>query len=272
MTPGMVSKRLAHLESKLGLRLFHRTTRSVQPTEEGRRLYSQASALFEIIETYESDWGGIAEPQGVLRVSASASFARLYLTPVLASFLERYPKIEIKLDLTDRMIDIIEEGIDVAIRISVMNDSSLIARKIGNGERLLCATKDYLLKHPPLREPADLAKHNCLVLNGKMSWDFETDKGILSQKIKGNLQCNYGEAVIQCIKESMGIGIASYWHVKDDLKTGKLQLVLPQYKLANNPSIFAVYPSRKFVPLRTRAFVEHLEKNLVIPTIPENLR
>lgn len=270
MTPGMVSRQLSKLEEDLGLRLFHRTTRSVQPTEEGKRLYAQAMNLFEMIESYENEWGGLTEAKGILKVSASASFGRLHLMPVITKFLKEYPKIQIQLDLSDRVVNIIEEGVDVAIRIGARTDSTLVAKRLGSGTRLLCASPSYLRGKDPIRTPVDLDQHNCVVLNQNYVWDFEGPGGELySQKVRGNFQCNFGEAMSQCVKAGLGIGIISYWHAKGDLNSGELQVVLPDFRLNNNPSIYAVYPSRKYVPLRTKVFVSYLEEHLQIPELDE---
>lgn len=270
MTPGMVSRQLSKLEEEMGIRLFHRTTRSVQPTEEGKRLFAQAMNLFEMIESYESEWGGMTEPKGLLKVSASASFGRLHLMPVINGFLKEYPKIQIQLDLSDRIVSIIEEGIDVGIRIGARTDSTLVAKRLGSGTRLLCASSEYLKDKAPLQSPADLAQHNCIILNQNYVWDFEGPNGeIFSQKVSGNFQCNFGEATSQCVKAGLGIGVLSYWHAKEDLRSGQVQALLPGYKLNNSPTIYAVYPSRKFIPLRTKVFVSYLEENLHIPSLED---
>jgi len=264
MTPGMVSKRLAQLEHELGARLFHRTTRQVQPTDEGRRFYAQAQQLLEAMSAFEQEWRPQAEPTGLLRVTASASFARLYLVPLVARFLARHPQVRIDLDLTDRVIDIVAEGIDLAIRIDRLPDSSLIARKLGSNRQVLCATPRYLKRAGTPQTPAELAAHNCVVLHQYGEWVFEKDGRKYSQRVRGSFQTNYGEAMVQAVKNSVGIGAASIWHVRRELDAGELLPLLPGYRLANPRAIYALYPSRQ-LPLKTLAFLEYLQKNLAIP-------
>ena len=150
-TPGVISKRLAQLETEFGTRLFHRTTRTIQPTDEGQRLFEQSVNLLELVEQYESEWGEKTQPSGQIRMTASASFARLYLMPLITQFIRLYPSIRISFELSDKVLDIVAEGIDLAIRGAQMNDSSLIARKLGPSPEVLCATEEYLSRAAPRR-------------------------------------------------------------------------------------------------------------------------
>lgn len=268
-TPGVISKRLAQLETAFGARLFHRTTRSIQPTDEGQRLFAQAQHLIEVVEVYENEWGEQAEPSGTIRMTASASFARLYLMPLMTRFIQRYPKIRVSFELSDKVLDIVGEGIDLAIRGAQMADSSLIARKLGPSPEVLCATREYLAAAPLLETPADLVRHNCIVLNENYNWEFRHEGRTLHQKVSGNFQTNYSEALVAAIQDGLGIGMVCYWQIHEEIRSGALQLVLPQYHPGRQQSLYAVYPSRRHLPLKTQLLIRYLEENLVIPVPPE---
>lgn len=264
-TPGVISKRLSQLESDFGARLFHRTTRMIQPTNEGQRLFEQSKNLLELVEEYESEWGEKTEPSGAIRITASASFSRLYLMPVITEFMKAYPRIAISLELSDKVLDIVAEGIDLAIRGAQMNDSSLVARKLGPAPEVLCATEAYLAKAPPLSHPTDLERHNCIVLNENYNWEFSMDGKPFHQKVHGSFRTNYSEALVSAIQSGLGIGMVCYWQIHREIENGELKLVLPEYNPGRRQSIYAVYPSRRHLPLKTRLLISYLEKNLVIP-------
>jgi DNA-binding transcriptional LysR family regulator len=265
-TPGVISKRLAQLEADFGARLFHRTTRNIQPTDEGQRLFAQAQSLLELVETYEDEWGEKTEPSGTLRITASASFARLYLMPLMTRFVKLYPKIRISLELSDKVLDIVAEGIDLAIRGAQMVDSSLIARKLGPSPEVLCATREYLANAPPLTSPADLVQHNCIVLNENYNWEFRQNDKVFHQKVSGNFQTNYSEALVAAIKDDLGIGMVCYWQIHEEIESGVLELLLPHYHPGRQQSLYAVYPSRRHLPLKTKVLVRFLEEHLAIPS------
>lgn len=264
-TPGVISKRLAQLESDFGARLFHRTTRTIQPTNEGQRLFEQTRHLLDLIDSYESEWGEKTEPSGAIRITASASFSRLYLMPVITSFMKEYPRISISLELSDKVLDIVAEGIDLAIRGAQMNDSSLIARKLGPSPEVLCATAEYLAKAPPLEHPSDLEHHNCIILNENYNWEFSDAGRVFHQKVHGNFQTNYSEALVAAIQDGLGVGMVCYWQIHQEIERGDLQLVLPQFHPGRQQSIYAVYPSRRHLPLKTQVFIRYLEQHLQLP-------
>jgi DNA-binding transcriptional LysR family regulator len=264
MTPGMVSKRLSKIEEEFGVRLFQRTTRTLASTEDGRKLYEQALAILEMTHNFEAEWGKRSEPSGLLTVTASASFARIYLMKVAALFLEKYPKIELKLELTDRTVDIVSEKIDLAIRIGELKDSSLIAKKLADGPRVLCASKKYLKNAPPLKSPADLMNHSCIVLNERYDWEFLYRGKEIVQRISPRFQCNLGDGMVEMIKNGVGVGVTARWHVAKALKSGELVELLPDYKIVKSSSVYAVYPSRRHLSRRTQCFIDFLEEHLAI--------
>jgi DNA-binding transcriptional LysR family regulator len=264
-TPGVISKRLSQIEKDFGARLFHRTTRSIQHTDEGLKLYSQAGHLLETIEDYENEWGEQTNPSGLIRITASASFARLYLTPLMLSFVKKYPKIKISFELSDKVLDIVAEGIDIAIRGAQLADSSLVAKKLGPAPEVLCTTKEYLAHAHPLNEPSDLVNHNCVVLNENYNWEFKINGKSFHQRVAGNFQTNYSEALLEAVKDGLGIGMFCYWQVHQELQSGELSHALPEFKPGRDQTLYAVYPSRRHLPAKTKLLIAYLEQHLNIP-------
>jgi DNA-binding transcriptional LysR family regulator len=265
-TPGVISKRLTLLEKEFGARLFHRTTRSIQPTDEGHRLYTQSQHLLEVVNDYEKDWGEQTEPSGMIRITASASFARLYLMPLMLEFLKQYPRIKISFELSDKVLDIVAEGIDLAIRGGQLNGSTLVAKKLGPSPEVLCSTRAYLEKAAALNSPADLVNHNCIVLNENYNWEFQKNGKAFHQRVAGSFQTNYSEALVEAVKSGIGIGMICYWQVHKELMSGELVLVLPEFKPGRNQTLYAVYPSRRYLPPKTKLLVNFLEQRLAIPS------
>lgn len=272
-SPSMMSKRLTQIEKEFGARLFHRSTRSIQHTDEGQRLYAQTLHLLETIDDFEKDWGEQLEPSGLIRITASASFARIYLMPLMMQFLKIYPKIKISFELSDKVLDIIAEGIDLAIRGAQLHDSSLVAKKLGPSPEVLCTTKAYLDNAPQLKCPSDLVHHNCIVLNEHYHWEFKSAGKTMHQRVSGSFQTNYSEALVEAVKEGLGIGMICYWQVHNELQNGELTLALPEFTPGRNQSLYAVYPSRRHLPTKTKLLIEYLEKHLCIPdfTLPESI-
>ena len=264
-TPSMMSKRLTQMEKEFGARLFHRSTRNIQQTDEGQRLYTQAQHLLETIDDYERDWGEQSEPSGLIRITASASFARIYLMPIMMRFLKQYPHIKISFELSDKVLDIVAEGIDLAIRGAQLPDSSLVAKRLGPSPEVLCTTKAYLENAPALSSPSDLVHHNCIVLNENYSWEFKQAGKTIHQRVAGSFQTNYSEALVEAVKNGLGIGMICYWQVHQELQNGELILALPEFTPGRDQSLYAVYPSRRHLPRKTKLLVEFIQQHLSIP-------
>lgn len=264
-SPGVISKRLSQIERDFGVRLFHRTTRSIKHTDEGQRLYAQALHILETVEDFENDWGAQTDPSGLIRITASASFARIYLTPLILRFVKKYPKIKVSLELSDKVLDIVSEGIDLAIRGAQLADSTLVAKPLGPSPEVLCATKDYLNRAKPLNHPSDLINHNCIVLNENYNWEFKFNGKTFHQKVNGNFQTNYSEALLEAVKDGLGLGMFCYWQVHEELMKGNLSLVLPEFNPGREQTLYAVYPSRRLLPAKTKLLISFLETELLIP-------
>ncbi|RZA31662.1 MAG: LysR family transcriptional regulator [Lysobacteraceae bacterium] len=263
LSVAVASQRLKRLEKELGVRLLHRTTRRLHPTPEGAALALQGRALVEDLESLGSDLrqaaSGIA---GTLRVTLSASFGRQHVSPLVPGFLKRYPKVRLSVHLTDHVVDLVSEGFDLAIRIGALEDSRLVARHIAPNRRVLCASPDYLRRRGTPQRPEQLADHDCLLLFGSRGrqdvWRLQDPQGgEMAVRVQGRYESNFGELLRDGSIAGEGICLHSLWHVADDLRAGRLQVVLPGFPPATT-AISAVMPQRRLVPPRVRAFVEML--------------
>jgi molybdate transport repressor ModE-like protein len=263
LSVAVASQRLKRLEETLGVRLLHRTTRQLQLTSEGSALAEQGRPLIQDLEALTSSLQQSAnEISGTLRVTVPASFGRLYISPWLPEFLERYPRLRLHLDLADQMLDLVSEGFDLAIRIGTLLDSSLVAQRLAQNQRVLCASPDYLKRRGRPKTPDDLAAHDCLLLVGSPgvpdAWQLRgPDGNEATVRVQGRMESNFGEVIRDAALAGLGIALHSTWHVCEDLRTGRLQQVLPRYHLPDS-AIYAVMPQRRLVLPRVRAFVDFL--------------
>ncbi|MGH8172895.1 MAG: substrate binding domain-containing protein, partial [Rhodanobacteraceae bacterium] len=241
----------------------HRTTRRLHATPEGAALAERGRVRVEDLEALTSELRqSRTDASGTLRMTASASFGRQYLSPLLPEFLARYPKMRISVDLSDAMQDLVSSGFDLAIRIGALADSNLVARKIATNRRVLCAAPAYLARHGMPATPDDLAAHECLVLTGTQGrqdlWRMSDHNGRdASVRVGGRFECNFGEVLRDAAVAGLGIALHSTWHVCDDLRDGRLKAVLPHYRIADS-GIYAVMPQRRLVPARVRVFADFL--------------
>lgn len=263
LSVAVASQRLKRLERELGVRLLHRTTRRLHPTPEGVALAERGRVLVEDLESLGAGLREAAtEIAGTLRVTLSASFGRQHVSPLLPKFLARHPKLRLSVHLSDQVVDLVSEGFDLAIRIGAMEDSQLVARRIAANRRVLCASPDYLRRRGQLKVPRDLQDHECLLLFGSSGrqdvWRLHDAQGKeMPVRVQGRFESNLGELLRDASVAGEGIAIHSLWHVADDLRTGRLQVVLPDFPLATT-AISAVMPQRRLVPPRVRAFVDFL--------------
>ena len=262
LSVAVASQRLKRLEADLNVRLFHRTTRHLTPTPEGLLLAEQGRVLVEDLEALSESLrrtgGGIA---GTLRMTTSSTFGRLYISPLLPEFLALHPNVRVSVDMNDTKIDLVSAGFDLAIRIGALDDSSLVARKLANNRRVLCASPDYLREHGTPKTPEDLVHHQCLLLVGAQGRQDTWRIGDTSVRVSGRIESNQGELLRDAAVAGLGIALHSTWHVNGDLHAGRLQVVLPDHPLADT-GIHAVMPQRRLVPPRVRAFVDFLAHRL----------
>lgn len=258
LSPAASSARMAQLERQLGARLLHRTTRQVTLTQEGETFLVQAQLLLEAAEQAETSVGHASRaPQGLLRVAASVSFGRQHIVPALAEFLGLHPGIRLDLRLSDKIIDMAANGIDVAVRIGPLRDSALVARSLAPSRLVLCASPAYLAAHGTPQHPQDLTGHQCLVLGEMNPWRFRAAAGApLAVRVSGRMQSDNGEALRDAAVDGLGIAQMSMWAVYRQLKAGTLVQVLADYPMADASVVSAVYLDRHFLPPRSQAFID----------------
>ncbi|MFN8829387.1 MAG: LysR family transcriptional regulator [Labrys sp. (in: a-proteobacteria)] len=257
-----VSRQIATLEDHLGCLLFQRTTRALTLTDDGRVFYEHARRTIEAATEAESAVGRRkGKPSGTLRLACAGVFGRLHIVPRLPRFLARYPDITIDLTMSDQFSDLVEEGIDLSIRVGTITEPGLIARRIGLSRRVVVATPDYLARRGEPVTPQDLADHDC-VLYGRLAtganWAFTGPEGPVSVPVKGRFEVNNTEGVRAAVMTGLGIGYVPIWHfVEREIETGRLVLLLKAFEPAPAP-ISAVYPSRRFLAPKVRAMIDYL--------------
>lgn len=259
LSPAASSARLSHLEQQLGARLLHRTTRMLTLTQDGETFLERAVALLDAAEQAAGSVGNASQaPQGLLRVAASVSFGRLHIVPALAGFLQAYPGIRLDLRLSDKIIDMAENAIDVAIRIGPLRDSAMVARTLAPSHLVLCASPGYLAERGHPQHPQDLLQHECLVLGSMHPWPFRLPDGsVLPVRVSGQMASDNGEALRDASVAGLGIALQSTWAISEQLKDGKLVRVLDGFPIAVEAVVSAVYLNRSFLPPKTRAFIDY---------------
>ena len=261
LSPALISRRLAALEARLGVRLINRTTRSLHLTDDGARYYEACSRVLADIEEADAAVGaGRVEPRGLLRVALPASFGHLHIAPLIPAFAERYPSIRLALSLSDRNVNLIEEGFDLAVRIAHLEDSSLTARRLAPNRRVVCASPAYLRRHGTPRTPDDLLQHNCLTTSeAPMSWEYQGPDGRPGAvRVSGRHSCDNWEVLREWARAGLGVALKSTWDVHRLLAEGSLVEVCRGYTFHSDVAIYAVYPSRRLLPAKTRVFIEFL--------------
>lgn len=261
LSKSAASKKLAALEDRLGARLFNRTTRRLSLTEAGIDFLERAQRILAELEEAEQAAGRLTdEPRGVLRVNAPMSFGIQHVAPALADFMTRYPDLAVTLDLDDRRVSLIEEGYDVAVRIADLPDSSLVARKLAPARRVVCASPAYWAEHGLPVHPRELAHHNCLIyayLPTQNDWRFRGPSGPLTVRVAGNLKANNGDVLREAALAGLGVCLAPTFLVGDDLRAGRLGTALDSFA-DDSLAIYAVYPHRRHLSAKVRAFVDFL--------------
>lgn len=269
LTPSAVSKLVTRLETRLGVRLLQRTTRALNLTAEGEVFYAAARRILAEIATLENQISGQGStPQGLLRVTTSLAFSTHQLTPVLPEFLARYPQVRLELLPTDRVVDMVEEGMDVALRIGRLADTSFMARKIGEDRRLICAAPSYLARHGTPSRPEDLARHDCILSRERAAlnrWQFRIDGVIRTIDVTGRLAVDEGELQMQLAVQGLGIVRLTRLTVAQAVRSGALVPVLGEFSADDPVGIHAVYPHRRHLAPRVTAFVNFLIEKFTPP-------
>ncbi|HYS67847.1 MAG TPA: LysR family transcriptional regulator [Paraburkholderia sp.] len=259
-----VSRRVMALEEALGVQLLIRNTRKLAVTELGQEFYERAKRILGEVEDAEQAMSlRRAGPRGLLRVSAPMSFGMTHLSPLVAMFLREHGDVRFDMELSDRTVDVVGEGFDMAIRIGTLADSTLIAQKLVDVRMVACCSPGYVRRRGAPAVPADLQRHACLLYGhgGAVNWEFVVDGGQKSVEVHGPLRANNGELIRDAAVAGLGIVRLPDFIVADALKSGKLVTVLEEF-LPGAASVYAVYPQHRQSSLTIRAFVEFLRKHL----------
>ncbi len=265
VSKSQVSRSVRALEDRLGARLLHRTTRAVTPTEAGQAFYGRCARILADLEEAEEAVAHLqAAPRGTLRLSLPQSFGVRYLAPIIADFLMKYPEVRVEASFTERRVDLVDEGFDLAIRIGVLDDSSLIARKLGASRRYVLGSPDYLARRGWPQTPAELKDHECLLFTYQTtgsSWVFRDAGEEVAVRVSGRMLANSGEALAAAACAGVGLVWLPDFLVADDLRAGRLVSVFgerPDPGLA----IWAVYPHSRHLAPKVRLFVDHVAAHL----------
>lgn len=262
LSPSAVSKLVTRLETRLGVRLLQRTTRALHLTEEGETFYATARRIVGEIEALEDQIGRHSStPYGLLKVTTSLAFSTHQLAPVIGEFLQRYPQLQLELMPTDRVVDMIEEGVDVAIRIGRLADTSFIARKIGEDVRLVCASPAYLERRRAPLQPEDLTRHACIVSREHSylnRWPFRIDGEVREIEVGGRLAVTEGEAQMRLALQGLGIVRLTRLTVAAAVKSGELVSLLEEFRAEQPVPIHAVYPHRRHLAPKVTAFIDFI--------------
>ena len=268
--PSSVSRSIAKLEEELGIRLFQRSTRKLKPTEAGAIYFERIFSIIDELELARQVATDLStEPQGTLRVTASAVFAEKQIIPLLPKLSHIYPSLSFEFILTDSYIDLIKERIDVAIRLGTLQDSSYIVRHLRKMKFYICASPDYIDQHGKPQTPQQIENHNCLLFpRGRynLNWLFRDSKGKVTEiEISGKYLLTNSLAIERCAIYGMGLALLPDWLVDRDIQSGKLVRLLAEYDItATNfeSSVWLLYPSKEYIPLKTKLFIDYLVKNL----------
>lgn len=263
LTPSAVSKLVSRLENRLGVRLMHRTTRAFSLTHEGEVYYQRSARILRDIEDAEEAITRLNEaPRGTLKVNAAVAFATCQVAPLLPEFLALCPDVQVQLTATDRVVDLIEESVDVAIRLGSRTDSSLIARRLVDDQRLICASPEYLRRYGTPRTPSDLAQHNCLTWIGNQGalndWPFTGPDGVYTLPVQGRCEINAGDTLYELTRAGVGIARMAEFRIATDIRAGRLVPLLSQHHVTDLLPISVLYPHRRHLLPKVRAFVDFL--------------
>jgi DNA-binding transcriptional LysR family regulator len=262
VTPAAISKRLARLEDAVGVPLLNRTTRRLSVTDAGELYYANALRILADLEDLERLLAqDRAAPRGLLRVNAPLGFGRTYITPIVSNFVKRYPQVEVQLQLSDHPLNLVDESFDVGIRFGDVPDARVVATKIADNRRLVCAAPSYLKEHGVPRAPNDLARFNCIVLRQNDAaygtWRFTKGRQTETVKVRGTLSSNDGEVALNWALDGHGLLLRAEWDIAKYLRSGRLQIVLADY--ATPPAdIHAIYPEKHRLSPKVKVFVEFL--------------
>ncbi|MBD8875223.1 LysR family transcriptional regulator [Roseibium polysiphoniae] len=260
LSPSAASSRLTTLERAVGAQLFARTTRRTTLTEAGRLFLEHTTTALSEMDMALGHLEAVSEaPSGVLRISCNMFFGRKHVLPHLREFRELYPDIRIAIDCTDRIVDIVAEGYDMAIRGAPLPDSSLVARRLGSNKRALCASPDYIARKGTPKSPSDLINHDCIGLEAMPFWYFHGPDGEIAHRVAHSIYGDSGDFAYDATVHGLGLSVKSISHVWEDLRDGRVVSVMEDYPIARTGDICAVYPPGKYTPPKVSAFIDFLK-------------
>jgi DNA-binding transcriptional LysR family regulator len=264
VAPAIIGRRIDALEARLGVKLLQRTTRRISLTVEGSAFFEECQRILHAMEGAENAVSaGGGTPSGPLRITAPAGFGRRHIAPLLPTLIDTYPDITITLDLNDRLVDLINENFDCAIRIGELADSSLVSVRLADNRRMVVAAPAYLERHGRPSHPDELPKHACLSFgtggNQARGWLFKIDDKVVAQRVSGPLECTDGAVLHAWTLAGRGLAWRSLWEVEDDLVHGRLVTVLDEFAAPPN-GIYAVFAQRKHLPQRVRVLIDLLRQ------------
>lgn len=262
LSKAAVSRHVAELEHRLGARLLHRTTRRLSLTDDGQLYFARAKDMLAAVDEAESEISSRSgEPSGLLRINAPLTFGVLYLAPLWGRFAQLYPKVSLDIDLSDRVVDLVEEGYDLAVRITNLPSSQLVSRQLATTRMVACASPRYLAMHGTPVHPGELAQHEVISYSywaARNEWAFTGPDGVpVVVRVHARIHANNGDTCRAAALEHQGIILQPDFIVADDLRRGDLVELLPEFR-AMTLGIHAVYPSRKHLPIKTRRMVDFL--------------
>jgi DNA-binding transcriptional LysR family regulator len=265
-----VSRQIMSLEAQLGTRLFQRTTRKLTLTEAGEIFKSRVGPVLDDLDAARSAAvAGVEQPSGTLRVTASHAFGEAVLAPLLADFCGSFPAIDVDLILTDDIVDLVERQVDLGFRNGPRPTGDLVISKLLATERRLVASADYLAKSPQIRHPYDLADHVCLTTSNapqQQTWYFKSPAETIEFPIRARVRTASTISLHRCVRDGLGVSLLVDWLVGSDIDNGKLSRVLPEWRIAageGETAVWVVYPSRAFLPLKTRKFIDFVRARVV---------
>lgn len=277
LAPSSISRKINALEAELGARLLHRTTRAISLTEAGQTYYHRVRKILQELDDAHSAIDQLqAAPAGILRLNVATPFGERIIVPRIPAFLERYPGLNIDLTLEDRIVNLVDERVDLAIRIGRLEDTRIVARKLAENRFVICGSPNYFQRHGTPQTPPDLSGHNCITnksLPNAQLWQFRKGKSAWNIPVTGTLQANTGGALFQAVMSGFGIATLPTWYVSEEVASGRLQPVLLDYEVTlaalADSGIYALYPVSQFLPPKVRVFIDYLVESFARGAIGE---
>jgi len=272
MSKAAVSRHVSDLENRLGVRLLQRTTRRLSLTDEGQAFYARSKDALALVDEAETEIRSrSSEASGVVRVNAPQTFGVLHLAPLWGGFMDANPRVSLEVTLSDRLVDVVDEGFDLAIRIATLPNSTLVSKKLASTRVMLCAAPAYLERVGTPSHPADLALHQVIAYSywaGRDEWTFTGPEGVVSVKTRARLYANNGDTCLAAALSGQGIILQPSFLVAEDVRAGRLVELMPEYR-SIELGIYAVYPTRKQLALKVRRLIDYLAEVLKRPAWAE---